>query len=83
MAKAKVRELESISKDELTFLIEQNVVGRNAERNRAILYRKLVDGIKFEKVAEEFEMSDRQIKNIVYRYFDRILLDYWEKKDVK
>lgn len=83
MAKAKVRELESISKDELIFLIEQNVVGRNAERNRAILCRKLVDGIKFEKVAEEFEMSDRQIKNIVYRYFDKILLDYWEKKDVK
>lgn len=83
MGKVKERELENIDKDALIYLIDQKVIGRNAERNRAILYRKLVDGIKFEGVAEEFKMSDRQIKNIVYKFFDKILLDYWEKKDVK
>jgi hypothetical protein len=29
--------------------------------------RRLIDGITFEKLAEEQEMSVRQIKNIVYR----------------
>ena len=36
-------------------------------RDRSILYRRLVDGIKFETLAEEFELSVRQVKKIVYR----------------
>lgn len=39
----------------------------HSERDRAILKRRLVDGIFFEPLAEEFGMSDRQIKTIVYR----------------
>lgn len=39
----------------------------HSERDRAILFRRLVDGVCFEPLAEEFQMSDRQIKNIVYR----------------
>lgn len=39
----------------------------HSERDRAILKRRLVDGICFEPLAEEFGMSDRQIKTIVYR----------------
>ena len=35
------------------------------ERNRKILERRLIDGITFEKLAEEFDMSVRQMKNIV------------------
>ena len=35
------------------------------ERNRMILCRRLIDGITFEKLAEEFDMSVRQIQNIV------------------
>ena len=38
-----------------------------SERDRALLKRRLVDGIKFEKLAEEFDLSVRQTKNIVYR----------------
>lgn len=37
------------------------------ERNRAILKRRLIDGICYEPLAEEFDMSVRQIKEIVYR----------------
>jgi hypothetical protein len=37
------------------------------ERNREILKRRYIDGILFEPLAEEFDMSVRQIKNIVYR----------------
>ena len=39
----------------------------HSERDRKILNRRFIDGITFEKLAEEQEMSVRQIKNIVYR----------------
>ena len=39
----------------------------HSERDRAILIRRLIDGICYEPLAEEFEMSERQIKTIVYR----------------
>lgn len=39
----------------------------HSERDRAIMVRRLIDGVCFEPLAEEFEMSDRQIKRIVYR----------------
>jgi RNA polymerase sigma factor (sigma-70 family) len=35
------------------------------ERDRKILKRRLLDGITYEKIAEEFDMSDRQIRAIV------------------
>lgn len=39
----------------------------HSERDRKILHRRLIDGITFERLAEEQEMSVRQIKNIVYK----------------
>lgn len=39
----------------------------HSERNRAILKRRLLDGICYEPLAEEFDMSERQIKAIVYK----------------
>lgn len=37
------------------------------ERNRLILKRRLIDGVCFEPLSIEFDMSVRQIKNIVYK----------------
>lgn len=37
------------------------------KRNRAIIKRKIIDGVSFECVAEEFDMSVRGVKNIVYK----------------
>lgn len=39
----------------------------HSERDRRILERRLIDGITFERLAEEFDMSARQVKNVVYR----------------
>ena len=39
----------------------------HSDRDRSILARRLIDGITYERLAEEFELSVRQIKNIVYR----------------
>lgn len=45
-------------------LIDEKV---HHERNRKLLKRRLIDGICFEPLAEEFELSVRQVKYIVYR----------------
>ena len=37
------------------------------ERDRNILKRRLLDGVKYEDLADEFDMSVRQVKNIVYQ----------------
>ena len=58
---------EDDSRSELEHLIDEWIVGRNAERNRAIMKRRLIDGIYFEPLAEEFDLSVRQVKNIVYK----------------
>ena len=39
----------------------------HSERDRAILKRRYIDGIFFEPLAEEFGLSVRQTKNIVYK----------------
>ena len=39
----------------------------HSERDRQVLRRRLIDGITFERLAEEQDMSVRQIKNIVYK----------------
>lgn len=44
----------------------------HSERDRSILKRRLVDGICFEPLADEFKMSVRQVKNIVYRGQERV-----------
>ena len=48
-------------------LIDEWIIGRNSERDRAILKRRLLDGVRYESLAEEFDLSVRQTKNIVYR----------------
>ena len=42
------------------------------ERDRKILKRRLIDGICFEPLSEEFGLSVRQVKNIVYRGENKI-----------
>ena len=39
----------------------------HSERDRKIMERRLVDGITFERLAEEFDLSVRCVKSIVYR----------------
>ena len=60
--------LENYSRSELEYAIDEWVIlHRHSERNRQILKRYMLDGICFEPLAEEFDMSVRQIKNIVYK----------------
>lgn len=56
-----------ICRADIERLADQWITGRNAERDREIIKRRLIDGITYERLAEDFELSDRQIKNIVYK----------------
>lgn len=42
------------------------------ERDRAILKRRLLDGIVYEQLAEEFGLCTRRVKAIVYKGVDRL-----------
>lgn len=60
--------LEDYSRTELEQAIDEWVICmRNAERNRAILKRSMLDGVGFERLAEEFGISVRGAKTIVYK----------------
>lgn len=53
-----------LSRSEVGHLIDEWIF---SERDRKILKRRLLDGICFEPLAEEFDLSVRHTKNIVYK----------------
>jgi DNA-directed RNA polymerase specialized sigma subunit len=59
----------NISVSELSHLIDEWIF---SERDRKILKRRLIDGITYERIAEEFDMSPRQISNIIYKGTQKI-----------
>ena len=58
-----------ITTSEILSLIDEYV---HNERDRHLLKRRLIDGIIFEDLAEEFDLSVRQVKRIVYRESEKI-----------
>ncbi len=42
------------------------------ERDRKIIKRRLLDGVTFEDLAGEFDLSPQQIKKIVYKSIDKL-----------
>lgn len=54
---------------EMSALIDEHI---HSERDRAILKRRLIDGICFEPLAEEFGLSVRRTKTIIYKAQDRL-----------
>lgn len=54
---------------EVAKAIDENI---HSERDRAILKRRLIDGVFFDLLADEFDLSVRQVKNIVYRGQERV-----------
>lgn len=56
-------EIDEYSDEHIRFLIDQYI---HSERDRAILKRKLLNDITYERLAEEFDLSVRRTKSIVY-----------------
>ena len=44
----------------------------HSERDRRLLERRLIDGVTFESLGEEFDMSDRQVRRIVYKLQEQL-----------
>ena len=56
-----------ISNAEIREIIDNYVRGRNAERNRELLKRRIIDGVTMEKLAEEYALSVTQVKEIIHK----------------
>lgn len=59
-----------LSRSQISDLIDEWILN---ERDRDILKRRFLDGVCFEPLAEEFDLSVRQVKNIVYRSENKLL----------
>ena len=62
-------EMKNYTNSEIAAAIDEYI---HSERDRAILKRRLIDGICFEPLAEEFDLSVRHVQNIVYKCSDKI-----------
>lgn len=59
-----------LSRSEWENLIDEYIF---KERDRAILKRRLLDGICYEPLAEEFDLSVQQTKTIVYKATEKLI----------
>lgn len=62
-------DLDNITNQEIELLIDTWIY---SERDRKILKRRLIDGICYEPLADEFNLSVRQMKNIVSKAEERL-----------
>ena len=63
------KQIPDLSRSEISHLIDEWIF---SERDRQIVKRRMLDGICFEPLAEEFGMSTQSVKNVVYRSLDKI-----------
>ena len=61
--------MKEYTNSQICALIDEHI---HSERDRQILKRRLIDGICYEPLAEEFDMSDRQIKRIICKLQERL-----------
>ena len=59
----------NLSRSELQYLIDQWIFN---ERHRIILSDRLFNGTAYERLAEKYDLSTQQVKNIVYKAMDRL-----------
>lgn len=57
------------SRTEITKAVEEWILN---QRDREVILRRLLDGITYERLAEEFDMSVAQIKRIVYKSQEKV-----------
>ena len=57
--------MKEYTNDDMVHVIEQHV---HSERDRAILKRRYIDGIYLDPLSEEFDLTPRQVRNILRKY---------------
>lgn len=58
-----------LSKTQISFFIDEYIFN---QRDREILKRRLFDGVKYEDLAWEFDLSVRQTKSIIYKSQEKL-----------
>lgn len=58
-----------LSRSEIEYLIDEYIFN---ERDRKILKRRLLDGLTYERLSSEFDLSVQRIKSIVYKSQDKL-----------
>ena len=66
----KMINLDNITNSQIGSIIDEYI---HSERDRALLKRRFIDGICYEPLAEEFDLSVVQTKRIVYKQGDKVL----------
>ena len=61
---------EDVSNSRIIFLIDEWI---KSARDREIMKDRLINGFTYEALAEKYDMSVRQIKNIAYKNNDLLL----------
>ena len=62
--------MKDYTNSEICKIIDETI---HSQRDRALLKRRLVDGIKYEALAEEFDLSVRHVKKIIYKAEETII----------
>ena len=66
--------LKKNSRSEWVNIINEWVLGRNAQRDRDILIRCIVDGsITYERIADEYAIEKRQVDRIVKKRINELI----------
>lgn len=61
-------------------IVNEYVVGFKAKRNRRLLILRWCDGLTYEELAEELDMSVSQVKKITYDY-EKVLCKHLRVED--
>lgn len=56
--------MKEYTNSEIRYVIDEWI---HSERERKILYRRLIDGLTIEELSEEFDRSPRQMQRIINR----------------
>lgn len=64
----KNHKLKEMKKSTIEEIVNEYVVGFKAKRNRRLLILRWCDGLTYEELAEELDMSVSQVKKITYDY---------------
>lgn len=64
-----MKDLSDIKNSDIKNVIEEYI---HSERDRAVLMDRLCNGLTFEKLGEKHDLSEIQVKRIVYRLSDDV-----------
>lgn len=62
--------MKDYTNSQISALIDEHI---HNQRDRDLLKRRLIDGLVYEKLGEEFDLSTQRVKTIVYKSMQRLI----------